>query len=68
MMELPQMLVHVIFPRKAEPAFTSAFKHGAIHVTGCVYRHMVPLQVGWASETALAYFTYGSLWPVVTVY
>jgi hypothetical protein len=61
-MELADMFVHMIFPRKALGAFTSASIYGTICERRRMHNYMVPLQVGWASETTSAYITYSNLW------
>ena len=61
-MELADMFDHMIFPPKALGAFTSASIYGTIGERRFMYSCMVPLQVGWASETSIAYITYNRLW------
>jgi hypothetical protein len=62
MMELADMFVQMIFPRKTLLAFTSASIYGTIGERRFMYSCMVPLQVGWASEPFIAYITYSNLW------
>jgi hypothetical protein len=62
MIELADMFVHMIFPHKALGAFTSASIYGTICERRRMHNYMVPLQVGWASETTSAYITYSKLW------